>query len=218
MSGAHFCAGLGHWHHDRDVGAHLPARAKHPLYVHPQTTAFWCPTSPQGFVGRLVVVGLQQSGATINILGTTDGLVGVNLASKPATIDTRIQALVTPSDNDSGTSLVMFGDRPRFTRMRRQTSRRSPCLQLKPHGYGHFVPACHAPRWAHRLRRDRAPDRDFSGPTPLPSSTRPTSPAERPAGHNGVTFLSGGLPSYLSTNRVQEASFLQVPRECAPRR
>ena len=34
----------------------------------------------------------------------------------------------------------------------------------------------------------------------------------RPASHNnGCTFLSGGLLSYLSTDRVQEASFLQTP-------
>ena len=175
-------------------------------------TAFWCPTSTAGSgVGRLVAVGLQQSGATINILGTTDGL-GVNLASKPATIDTRIQALVTPSDNDSGTSYsVMLGD----LTARSYTDASAditPLAMLQPSLMATDIscPPVTLPdgRIVYVVTVLRtAISRTYA--LAVIDSTDIT--RWRPAGHNGVTFLSGGLLSYLSTNRVQEASFLQVP-------
>lgn len=173
--------------------------------------AYWGPSSASSQVGRLVIVGMQQSGGTFTILGTTDGN-GVNPAGKPASIGGRTYGLLSAADNYVGVSYsVMLGDLT-------DRSYTDATENIPPHAM--LLPGLMATDMTCPPVTLSDGRTGYVVTVLRTASTRAYAVAAvdfsdinrwRPASHNGCTFLSGGLLSYLSTDRVQEASFLQTP-------
>jgi hypothetical protein len=165
-------------------------------------------------VGRIIRAAVHYSGGAITVDSAPD-CIGTNLASQPFVSGGAIYSLVTASDNDSDTAYsVALADVT--------YSSTAPRFAVTPHAY--LAPNLIATDYS--MKPLTLPDgRPAYVVTRLSASSVRSFQVVafdfadrfnwRSVGHNGVTFLSGGLLSYLSTDRVQEASILQTPQNLA---
>lgn len=158
---------------------------------------------------RLVRVAMSHSGGTVTVDDSIDGQ-GARIAGQPFTVGGRVYGLFTAWDSVTVSYSVVLGD----------ITDRTSTSQTKIIPQAFFAPGRTATDMS--ARAVTLPD----GRTGLVISVVTASSVRsyfvvalnfsdrfiwRSVAHNGVTFLSGGLLTYLSTDRVQEASFLQPP-------
>lgn len=161
---------------------------------------------------RLACVDLSHSGGAITVDDSSDSL-GACMAGQPFVKNGRVYALVTAYDAVTDVSYsVALGD----------LTGRNDGGRISPHAY--FAPG----RVATDMTTQPVTLTDGRTAYLVAITTAATVRSYamvafdftdrmrwQPSAHNGVTFLSGGVLTYLSTDRVQEASFLQTPRGLA---